>query len=262
MSRTDYPTGANPDGLIAADFNGDGKLDLAIANSADNTVTILLGNGDGTFTAAALLATGAGSAPQLPIAGDFDGDGKLDLATANQTEHTVSVLLGNGDGTFQPHVDYAAVPAAAATKDVAGVALGDFNRDGKLDLAVANPSNNTVSVLIGNGDGTFQAPVSYATGNHPINFGVADLNGDGILDLAVANLNDRTVSILLGNGDGTFKPQVSYPTTGGALIGPTAVATGDFNGDGKVDLAITNNGDNSVSILPGNGDGWYVPSST
>jgi len=304
LSRADYPTGPNPDGLIAADFNGDGKLDLAIANSGDGTVGILQGNGNGTFTTQPNLSTGAGSIPQLPIAGDFNGDGKLDLAvanfatnnvsiflgngngtfqtsvsyavgtgpsslvtgdfnrdgkldlaTANQTDHTVSVLLGKGDGTFQTHVDYAAVPDAAATKDAAGLALGDFNRDGKLDLVVANPGNNTVSVLLGSGDGTFQAPVAYATGNHPINFGVADLNGDGNLDLAVANLNDNTVSILLGNGDGTFKAQVSYPTTSGSVSGPTAMATGDFNGDGKVDLAITNGGDNTVSILLGKGDG-------
>jgi fibronectin type 3 domain-containing protein len=301
LSRTDYPTGTNPIGLIAADFNGDGKLDLAIANSADNTITILLGNGDGTFRAQPPLATGTGSSPQLPMAGDFNGDGKLDLAVANfanntvsifvgkgdgtflapatyavgtgptslvtgdfnrdgkldlavanQNDHSVSILLGNGDATFQAHIDY-----AAGAPDVAGVGVGDFHRDGKLDLVVANPSANTVSVLVGNGDGTFKAPVAYATGNHPINVGVADLNADGILDLAVANLNDRTVSILLGNADGTFKAQVSYPTTVGAIIGPTAVTTGDFNGDGRVDLAITNQGNNTVAILIGNGDGTF-----
>jgi hypothetical protein len=120
LSRTDYPTGTKPNGLTAADFNGDGKLDLAIANSADNTVTILQGNGDGTFTAQPALATGAGSNPQLPTAGDFNGDGKLDLAVANFANNTVSVFLGNGDGTFQAPVTYPV--GAGASSLVRGLA--------------------------------------------------------------------------------------------------------------------------------------------
>jgi hypothetical protein len=298
--------GHNPNGLIAADLNGDGKLDLAIANGGDNTVSILLGNGDGTFTAQPVLDTGSvpysltagdfnndgkldlavtnfagggsstvsifivngdgsfqpavsysvGNGATSVVTGDFNGDGRLDLAVANQNDHTVSILMGKGDGTFQ-----AAVPYQAGTVDVAAVAIGDFNGDGKLDLALTNPSSDTVSVLLGNGDGTFQAAVTYATGNsgdHPIAVNAADFNGDGKLDLAVTNLNARTVAILLGSGDGTFQPQVSYSTTGGAMIGPSAMTTGDFNGDGKVDLAITDQDDNSVSILVGNGDGTFT----
>jgi len=303
--RTDEATGASPNAVIAADFNGDGKLDLAIANSGDNTVSILLGNDNGAFTANPTLATGSGpyslavgdfnndgildlavtnfgngtgntvsvflgngggtfsspvtytvgNGPVSVIAADFDRDGKLDLAVANQTDRTVSILLGNGDGTFQAKVDY-----AAGTIDVGSVAAGDFNADNKLDLAVTNPSSDTVSVLLGKGDGTFQAPVAYSTGNpgaHPTAVAALDVNGDGKLDLAVTNFNAKTVAILLGNGDGTFKASVNYSTTAGAFTGPDAIATGDFNADGKVDLAITNQGDNTVAILLGNGDGTF-----
>ena len=296
-------TGLNPIGLIAGDFNADGKLDLAIANSGGSTVSILVGNGDGTFTVKPNLATGivpysltagdfnndgkldlavtnfgasstvsifigngdgtfqpgvsysVGSGPISVVTGDFNGDGKLDLAAANQTDHTVSILLGYGDGTFHLNVDY-----PAGTSDVAAVTTGDFNGDGKLDLALTNPSSDTVSVLLGNGDGTFQAAVTYATGNsgnHPIAVNAADFNGDGKLDLAVTNLNAKNVAILLGNGDGTFQSRVTYPTTTGASNGPSAMTTGDFNGDGKVDLAITDQNDNSVSILLGNGNGTF-----
>ncbi len=308
LSRADLATGASPNGLISADFNNDGKLDLAIANSGDNTVSILLGNGNGTFTAQPTLATGSepwsltagdfnndgkldlavtnfangavstvsifigngggtfqpavsyavGSGPFSVVTGDFNRDGKLDLAVANVDTHNVSILLGNGDGTFQPHVDYAA--GIAGTVDAGGLAVDDFNGDGKLDLTVTNPSTDQVSILFGNGDGTFQNPVSYSTGpaqSHPIAVTAADFNGDGKLDLAVTNLNTNKVAIFLGNGDGTFQPQVSYSTTSGGMIGPSAITTGDFNGDGRVDLAITDQHDNSVSILLGNGNGTF-----
>ena len=308
LGRTDEATGVNPNAIIAADFNGDHKLDLAIANGGSNTVSIFLGNGDGTFTISETPGTGGvphslavgdinqdgkldlavantgdgnvsvllgngdgtfqaqatyavGNAPVSVIAADFDRDGKLDLAAANHNDATVSILLGNGDGTFQvPAPSYAAVPAAAASKDVASLSVGDFNGDNKLDLAVTNPSNDTVSVLLGNGEGTFQAPVTYSTGNsgdHPVAVSAVDVNGDGKLDLAVTNLNAKNVVILLGNGNGTFTATGPVSATSGAQTGPSAIATGDFNADGKIDLAITNQGNNTVSILFGNGNGVF-----
>ena len=253
LSAVPYNVGIGPSALTAGDFAGNGKLDLAVANFGDNTVSILLGNGDGTFATAVSYPVGNG--PSAVVTGDFNGDGKLDLAIANQNDHTVSILLGNGDGTFQSHVDY---PAGGS--DVAGLSIGDFNGDGKLDLAATNPSTDQVSVLIGNGNGTFQAPVPYSTGpsgSHPIAVAAADFDGDGVLDLAITNLNSNTVAILLGNGNGTFKPEVSYPAINGSLSGPSAIITGDFDGDGNVDLVITDQGDNSVSILVGNGHGTF-----
>ena len=254
-AQTPLNTGSGPYSLTAGDFNKDGKLDLAVANFGDNTVSIFLGNGDGTFTPATTPTVGVGTAPVSVIAADFDRDGKLDLAVANQNDHAISILLGNGDGTFRAKVDY-----QAGTTDVAGLAVGDFNGDNKLDLAVTNPSSDTISVLLGNGDGTFAVPAPYSTGNpqdHPVAVTALDVNGDGKLDLAVTNLNGKTVAILKGNGNGTFQTKLTFPTTSGAYIGPDAIATGDFNADGIVDLAITNQEDNTVAILLGNGDGTF-----
>jgi hypothetical protein len=171
--------------------------------------------------------------------GDFNGDGKLDLALANtcgsdpdcSSNGTVSILLGKGDGTFQTHVDY---PTGFKPQSVA---VGDFNGDGKLDLAVTNRSDSTVSILLGRGDGTFQTHVDYATGTGAVSVTAGDFNGDGRPDLAVAaGFGNKTVSILLGNGDGTFQAHLDYPSGNG----PLWVTTGDFNGDGALDLATAN----------------------
>jgi len=254
-AHVDFATGLYPNSLAIRDFNGDGKPDLALANGS-GTVSILLGNGDGTFQPHVEYTAGPG-AFSLAV-GDFNADGKLDLAVANNNGNlsgTVSILLGNGDGTFQMHVDYAVGMGPYS------VAVGDFNRDGKLDLVVANyPSVFTVSVLLGNGDGTFQSQVTYPVGRQPISVAVADLNGDGQLDLAVADFTDGFVSVLLGNGDGTFQPSVEYPT--GRV--PSTIIIGDFNGDGKLDVATSNFAPGGytvppgyINILLGNGDGTF-----
>jgi predicted dienelactone hydrolase len=256
QAAVDYPTGWDPLSVAAGDFNGDGKLDLVVANSAQleglPTVSVLLGKGDGTFQPA--VNYGAGSNPYSVAVGDFNRDGKLDLAVAdsaiNGGTSGVSVLLGNGDGTFQAAQTYDTGTGAFAVS----VAVGDFNGDGKLDLAVADNGLNKVSVLLGNGDGTFQAAVDYATGSGPYSVAVGDFNGDGKLDLAVAN-QSNSVSVLLGNGNGTFRPAVNY----GAGQNSTSLAVADLNGDGKLDLAVGNLGSasNSVSVLLGNGDGTF-----
>jgi len=242
------------------DFNRDGELDLAVADYGSNdqsttvtvttTVSVLLGNGDGTFQAAQTFE--AGSGPYFLAMGDFNGDGKLDLAVADlgpstQRAGTVSVLLGNGDGTFQ------AARSFAAGNTIWSVAVGDVNGDGKPDLVVPDGGSNSVSVLLGNGDGTFQAARSFPVGTNPVHVAVGDFNGDRVQDLAVANYFDFTVSVLLGNGDGTFQAARTFA----ASSYPWSVSVGDFNGDGVPDLATANLGSTTVSVLLGNGDGTF-----
>ena len=170
-----------------------------------------------------------GTGPLAVVKGDFNGDGRLDLAVANQSSNTVSVLLGNADGAFQLARD----SATGASPN--SLAVGDFNGDGKLDIVTDNFQNMTVSVLLGNGDGTFQAARNYSTDSNPGAVAVGDFNGDGKLDIVTDTAND-TVNVLLGKGDGAFQAARSTAVMGGP---PLAVAVGDFNADGKLDLAVT-----------------------
>jgi hypothetical protein len=244
-------TGFYPYSVVVGDFNGDGIPDLAVANQDSNTVTILLGKGDGTFTATAVNPS-TGYYPTSIAVADLNGDGKLDLAVANSNSGSVTILLGNGDGTFT------ASPSSPGTGGSPNsIAVGDFNGDGIPDLAVANFYGNSVTILLGDGDGTFTQAASPAVIGTPNFVAVGDFNGDGIQDLAVVNSSNNTVAVLLGNGDGTFSPTAS-PSTGSW---PWGVAVGDFNGDGIPDLAVTNRTGSSVTILLGNGDGTFTPAA-
>ncbi|MBW8738373.1 MAG: VCBS repeat-containing protein [Streptomyces turgidiscabies] len=173
---------------------------------------------------------GTGASPVAVKVGDFDEDGHLDQAVNNQADNTVSILLGNGDGTFDTHVDY----AVGSIPD--GLEIADFDKDGHLDLVSVSADANTVSILLGNGDGTFDTHVDYGAGTYAVKVAVADFDGDTNLDLAVTNVLDSTVSILLGNGDGTFDTHVDY----GVGTWPYGVVVGDFDKDTNLDLAVTN----------------------
>ncbi len=255
--------------VATGDFNGDGKPDLAVANGYyGSVVSIFLGNGDGTFAPAPgspIVVAGPFDITEAIAVADFNGDGVLDLAAANDGEgydpSTVTILLGKGDGTF----------AAAATKPTVGesptgITTGDFNGDGTPDLATANFHNNSVTILLGNGDGMFTeaAGSPIAVGNFPWTLSTADFNRDGKADLAVANNNYEqaapgTISVLLGTGDGTFTQAAGSPISMGHT--PESAAVGDFNGDGIADLAVANNGDDTMSILLGAGDGTFTPAA-
>jgi hypothetical protein len=235
------PTGNQPAAGASADFNGDGIPDLAIMASYENAIYILLGKGDGTFTAAnGSPIKGVGNTPcssQFQASncsmavGDFNHDGNADLAETSDFDNTVIILLGNGNGTFTP----ASGSPITVGNFPEAVAVGDFNTDGVLDLAVANANDNTVSILLGNGDGTFTAAAAVATGGFPFYLAVADFNQDGAADIAVSNEADSTVSVLLGKGDGTFNPGSPIP---GFNYNPAQVVAADFNGDGYPDLAV------------------------
>jgi hypothetical protein len=315
MTPVTYPVGAGPEAVVTADLNGDGRLDLVTANAGSNNISVQIGNSGGTFQPAQPYAAGAG--PASVAVGDVNGDGNLDVVTANEADNTVSVLLGNGNGTLQPAKNYAVgsqpvsvaignfngkpdivtanqgdytvslLPGngdgtfgagqtiAAYGQPVASVAVGDFNADGKLDLAVALRGTDgfsgyygyypgyspAVSVLLGDGSGAFPtgnyyylpSPYGYPPSSFaPPAVAAADLNGDGKLDLAVTDAGDSAVSVLLGSGDGSF----TGPTSFGAWDSPQSVAAADLNGDGKLDLVTANSSD-TVSVLPGNGDGSF-----
>ncbi|MBZ5535424.1 MAG: FG-GAP-like repeat-containing protein [Acidobacteriia bacterium] len=245
-----YGTGANPFAVALADFNGDGKLDLAMANYMSNNVSIMLGAGDGTFQTA--VNFGAGTGPRFVATGDFNGDGKADLVFADSSSGAVSIILNTCDSSCSlPNFGVTTFLLPAAS-NVTFPAAADFNGDGKIDLALINAGK--VSILLGNGNGTFQSPVDYDVGTNPVFLAVGDLNGDGKADLVVVNGNSSNVSVLLGNGNGTFQPAVNYPV--GSY--PQSVAIADFNGDGKADLAVANNSSSSISILIGIGDGTFA----
>lgn len=260
QAAVSYAVGPSPSSVAVGDFNGDGFLDLAVTNTnqfrvAGGSVSILLGNGDGTFQTAVNYAAASGY-PFFVAVADLNNDGNLDLAVANHGGN-LAVYLGNGDGTFQAGVNY------VAGENPQSVAVGDFNGDGILDLVVTNVQNHTalgfalayncVSVFIGNGDGTFQPAVNYATGTGPAVVAVGDFNSDGKLDLAVADRLSNDISVLLGNGDGTFQAAMSTPTD----KSPVGVTVTDVNGDGKADLVVCALSTNVLDVLLGNGDGTF-----
>jgi len=259
--------------VAVADVNGDGKPDVLVANTCvsinnfsdcfpqTGSVGVLLGNGDGTFQATQAYDTG-GTYTDSVVVADVNGDGKPDIIVTNcaficdygfTDDGSVGVLLGNGDGTFQPVQTYDSGGVGPV-----GVSVSDLNGDGNPDLVVINwyPDNDPpIAVLLGNGDGTFQPAQKYSSGGSGgRSILVADVNADNTPDLILAN---GTITVLLGNGDGSFQDPVTYDSGGWGLV-----ATADINADGKLDLIVGACGDSScnsgiVGVLLGNGDGTF-----
>ncbi len=256
-SNSPLPAGNSPGAVVIRDFNGDGFADIAIANSSGANVTVLLGSMSGAYTAASGSPFAVGSNPVGIVAGDFNGDGKVDLATVNHVSNNLTILLGDGTGNFSPSP---ASPITGLGAQPVFLAIGDFNGDGIEDLATANSASNNVTVLLGNGTGGFTASAQVPAGSEPFSIAVGDFNGDLVQDLAVANGNSGNVTVLLGNGSGGFSPASGSPFATGSF--PDSVVAGDFNGDGNLDLATANFGDNTVTVLLGVGTGSFSPATS
>lgn len=239
-------TGSNPNQLAVGDFNGDGIPDLAVTSDSSNTVLILLGNGDGTFTQAPNSPAVSGDPFSIAV-GDFNGDGKLDLAVTDMYDDTISILLGNGDGTFAP-----ATTLHCGSKG-SPIAVADFTGDGKLDLAVgvpgANGTGDSVTILAGNGDGTFNAPPAgtAVSSNSISSLAVGDFNGNGVPDLVLTDSATGTFTVFLGDGKDSFTA-VTSNLEGNPYFGLSS-AVGDLNGDGRTDLVVGVLGGNALVYL-------------
>lgn len=298
-SLASYSGATTPNSIIYADLNNDGIMDMIVSSYGDGTIKAYLGNGDGTFQAA--KSTTVGTGPTVMVAGDFDSNGTIDLAVSNITSGNTKILAGNGNGTFSTSWTDSLAPTAMAVGDLdhdgfpelamisgstlyiysgnvygqyasstsytlngtaAGLLMGDFNGDGYLDVAVLTSGTpGAVNLYLNAADntGALLTPVAYTAGNTPVAMTSGDFDGNGTLDLAVLNQGDLTVQIFSGNGDGTLTAKTAYSTAPSGATGavPYAVATRDFNADGKLDLVVADSGTGTVNLLSGDGTGSF-----
>jgi streptogramin lyase len=231
--------------VAVADLNNDTRLDIVVTTNTTDNVRVMLGKGDGTFSGQITYSTY--SVSYSVAVGDFNNDNRLDIVVANYGANDIGILLGNGDGTFSNQTLF----STGSNSNPISVASGDFNRDGRLDIVVANFGTNNIGVFIGNGDGTFLNQITYPTGSGstPNCVTVSDVNTDGRLDIIVANSGGNTAGILLGNGDATFGNQTTYST--GANSYPSAIIVGDFNQDNRLDTAVVNTQHHTVGVFFG-----------
>ncbi|MFN8009400.1 MAG: FG-GAP-like repeat-containing protein, partial [Terriglobia bacterium] len=236
-------TGKCTVGVVSADFNGDGKLDLAATNFGSNTISILLGKGNGFFTHTGDLDTPPN--PAFLATGDFNGDGKMDLAVSNFGDNSISVFPGKGDGTFGTKLDTAVV------KNPLGLVAADFNQDHQLDLAVVGVEDENLMILFGKGNGSFEIKNTYQTAVDPIWLIAMDLNGDGRADLVSSN--ELSLSMFLNKGDGSFMGKKDYGLLSSGQL--EAVVAADLDLDSNPDVVVANQTSGYLTTIPGNGQG-------
>jgi hypothetical protein len=242
---TNFGVGKGPRSIISADFNSDGKMDLATANYFSDSISVLFGNGLGSFSAPNFFAVGM--RPNSLISADFNSDGKIDIAITNHISNNISILIGDGLGNFLAAVNY------PAPSNPSFIKAADINGDGKTDLMISNDGGTVISIYMGTGLGTFLPFTSFGVAWLTYSFTLADFNGDSKLDLAIAN-TQSWVSIMTGDGSGYFNPFVTFVTSAQYS---SSIISCDFNDDGKIDLATGNGISNSVSVLLGDGAGGF-----
>ena len=238
--------------VAVGDLDNDGLQDLVVVDASGN-VNVIFSHADGSFDLT-IYAPGDLGTPTSVVVADVNGDGWPDVIITDGDDAAtgVHVLLNNGDGTLGPKKVYASGPAGAPGPQ--SIVAVDLNSDGKYDLVTANGSQDSISVLLNNGDGSFAAPVSYATGADPVSLAVADMNADGWPDVVTSDSGDDTVSLLLNNGDGTFAPAITL----GVGSSPVSVTLADVNGDGHPDILVADRDDDTAGVLLGNGDGTFA----
>lgn len=243
----DYGVGDAPIAIVAADFDGDSTLDLAVSNQRSNTITLLRGQGAGRFSALPPISTGR--APVALAAADINYDGNIDLAVANLDDNEIAIFLGQGTGSFRAGAAYPTGESPVA------IGLADFNGDGVMDCVAANRMSDDLSVRLGRRDGRLGPETRIAAGQRPTAIALADLDGDGALDLLAANYDSDTLSVFRGNGNGSFQDGRAF----GTGRGPAALAIGDMNGDSILDAAVANTAlaGGSLSLLSGTGTGSF-----
>jgi len=242
------PVGSGPLSLVAADVNGDGLLDLISANAADNTLSVLLNQGDGTFAPGPGSPLPVGGQPRSVMAADLNGDGFVDLISANQADNTLTILLNDGQGNFSPSPNRSPVLVDSIySNGVVAVAVGDLSGSGAPWLVAANAAYGTLTVLQNDGNGGVLPWPSLAVGSGPVSIAVRDLNGDGAPDLICANQNDNTLTVLTNDGAGNFVLASTLPV--GSR--PTSVIAADLDGNHTTDLVVANAGDDSLTIIRG-----------
>jgi hypothetical protein len=252
FSQTSASTvGTGPGGFTAGDFNKDGYIDIAAANTSSNNISILINNGNGTFTKQS-PDINVGNQPRDIISGDLDNDGYLDLATCNWGSSGISILKNNGNGTF---VLSSNVPTGSGTTNIA---KGDFDGDGFLELAVSHQYSWNITILKNTGNWTFSISSTISTGDFPYDIAVGDFDNDGDLDMAVAIYYNNSVSLFKNNGNGTFNSFSSL----GVGNNPQGIIAGDFDVDGDLDLAVTNYSSSNFNILKNNGSGTFSIAQT